>query len=117
MYDYTPKSTSASQSLTLEAYTTFVLIPHIAALLIGEDLNTDVEGGWEAMQFGVERGKKENAMRDPDPILDAVFAANEKRRNIFNGNGPKTKGGKKGKENVAPVVRSILFIAIYAKLI
>ena len=31
-------------------------------------------------------------MRDPDPVLDGVFAANEKRRNIFNGNGPKTKG-------------------------
>jgi hypothetical protein len=82
-----------------------VLIPHIAASLIGEDLNTDVEGGWEAMQLGIERGKKENAMRDPDPVLDAVFAANERRRN---GNGQKTKGDKikKGKENIAPVVRS-----------
>ena len=113
MYDYTPKSTSASRPLTLDAYTTFVLIPHIAALFIGEDLSTDVDGGWEAMQLGVERGKKENAMRDPDPILDAVFAANEQRANIFNRNSPKTKNDKKkGKENVVPAVRSLLFVAI-----
>ena len=52
-------------------------------------------------------------MRDPDPILDAVFAANEKRRNIFNRNNPKTKNDKKkGKENVVPAVRSLLFVAI-----
>jgi len=49
--------------------------------------------------------------------MRAVFAANEKRRNIFNGNGPKTKGNKrKGKENVAPV-RSIEFVVACAKFI
>jgi RTC4-like domain len=114
MYDYTPKLTSALRPLTLDVYATFVLIPHIATLLIREDLSTDMDGGWEAMQLGVERGKKENTMQDPNPILNAVFAVNEKCCNIFNRNSLKTKNNKKkGKENVVPLVCSLLFVAIW----
>ena len=62
---------------------------------------------------GVKRGKKENAMQDPDPILNAVFVANKKCCNIFNRNNLKTKNDKKkGKENVVPAVHSLLFVAI-----
>jgi hypothetical protein len=80
MYDYSDETTTASKPLTLEAYTTFVLIPYIAAMLIAEDLHTDVEGGWEAMQLGIERGKRENGLQNPDPTLNEVFAANEEHR-------------------------------------
>jgi hypothetical protein len=107
MYDYSNATITASKPLTLEAYTTFVLIPHIAALLIAEDLHTDVEGGWEAMQLGIERGKKENGLQNSDPTLDSVFTANEERRLKCLNSGQKTKGAgpaKKGKENISPVV-------------
>jgi hypothetical protein len=44
MYDYSSVNTPASSPLTLEAYTTYVLIPYIAAWLIGNDMGTDVDG-------------------------------------------------------------------------
>jgi hypothetical protein len=107
MYNYSDATTIASKPLTPEAYTTFVLIPYIASMLIAEDLHTDVEGGWEAMQLGVERGKRENSLRNPDSTLDEVFAANEERRLKGLDGGQQTKGtgcAKKGKENVPPTV-------------
>src|ERR1700691_919361 len=79
MFNYTPVTTSTSKPFTLEAYTTFVLIPYIAAWLIGEDLNTDVDGGWEAMQLGIDCGKRENALQESGAVLNVVFSANEKR--------------------------------------
>ena len=69
---------SASRPLTLDAYMTFLLVPFIATSLIGEDTNTNVEGGWERMQLEGDQGDDENPMVDDDPALEAVFAANAK---------------------------------------
>jgi hypothetical protein len=120
MYDYSDETTTASKPLTLEAYTTFVLIPYIAAMLIAEDLHTDVEGGWEAMQLGIERGKRENGLQNPDPTLNEVFAANEERRLKGLDSSQQTKGAgraKKGKENVPPTVCLYTCFVIDTKLI
>jgi len=112
MYDYSDATTAASKPLMLEAYTTFVLIPYITSMLIVEDLHTDIEGGWEAMQLGIECGKRVNSLQNPDPMLDGVFAANEERRLKDLDSGQQTKDAghaKKGKENVPPTVCLYLF--------
>ena len=104
--------TSASRPLTLDAYTTFFLVPFIAASLIGEDSNTDIEGGWEAMQWEGDQGDDENPMLDDDSALDAVFAANAKRRNLALAGVDKNEGNKRqvrrdgrgNKENKKPSV-------------
>jgi len=104
--------TSASRPLTLDAYTTFFVVPFIAASLIGEDANADIEGGWEAMQREGDQGDDENSMLDDDPALDAVFAMNAKRCNLAladadknNGNKKQPRrGGKGNKENKKPSV-------------
>jgi hypothetical protein len=48
---------SYGEPLTLDAYITFFLVPFIAASLIGEDKNTDMEGGWESMQLEGDQGE------------------------------------------------------------
>ena len=104
--------TSASRPLTLDAYTTFFIVLFIAASLIGEDANTGIEGGWEAMQREGDQGDDENSMLDDDPALDAVFAANARRFNLAladvdknNGNKKQPRRGGKGeKENKNPSV-------------
>ena len=122
MYNYSDATTAASKPLTLEAYTTFVLIPYIASMLITEDLHTDIEGGWEAMQLGIERGKRENSLQNPDPTLNGVFAANEECRLKGLDSSQQTKDAghaKKGKDNVLPTVclRYTCFSVITMKLI
>jgi hypothetical protein len=72
----------------------FVIVPFIAACLIGQDTNTDVEGGWETMQSEGDQGDDENSLMDDNPDLDAVFAANAQRRNFA----LKQAGDKKGKK-------------------
>ncbi|KIM71113.1 hypothetical protein PILCRDRAFT_17367 [Piloderma croceum F 1598] len=90
-----PVMIPASSPLTLRAYTDFFLIPHIAALLIGQDTNTDIEGGWETMQSEGNHRDDENPLMDDDEILDAVFAANARQSQIT-----KSTADKK-KQNVA----------------
>jgi hypothetical protein len=90
-----PVMIPASNPLTLCTYTDFFLIPHIAALLIGQDTNTDIEGGWETMQSEGNHGDDENPLMDDDEILDAVFAANARQSRIT-----KSTADKK-KQNVA----------------
>ena len=70
--------TSASQPLTFAAYTRFILVPFIAALLISQDEDTDIEGAWEIMQKESDHGDDENSSLNDDPVLDDVFAANAK---------------------------------------
>jgi hypothetical protein len=93
MYDYGPVMTPASKPLTLESYTTYVLIPYIAAWLIGEDIGTDIDGGWEEMQRGNAR-ETIAASNDSElgTDLDAVNEEDHKAVVI-------TRKGKKGKEN------------------
>lgn len=86
-----PVMISASSPLTLRAYTDFFLIPHIAALLIGQDTNTDIEGGWETMQSEGNHGDDENPLMDDDEILDAVFAANARRFRVTKSTADKKK--------------------------
>jgi len=120
MYNYSNETTTASKPLTLEAYTTFVLIPYIVAMLIAEDLHTDVEGGWEAMQLGIKRGKRENGLQNPDPTLNEVFAANKERRLKGLDSSQQTKGAgrsKKGKENAPPMVCLYTCFVVDTKLI
>jgi len=94
MYDYEPVMTPASKPLTLESYTTYVLVPYIAAWLIGEDIGTDVDGGWEEMQRGNTR---ETIDASNDSESDAVNEEDHKAIVI-------TQKGKKGKENQKPNV-------------
>jgi hypothetical protein len=94
MYDYEPVMTPASKPLTLESYTTYVLVPYIAAWLIGEDIGTDVDGGWEEMQRGNTR---ETIDASNDSESDAVNEEDHKAIVI-------TQKGKKGKENKKPTV-------------
>jgi hypothetical protein len=113
---------SASRPLTLDAYMTFLLVPFIAASLIGEDMNTNVEGGWERMQLEGDQGDDENPMVDDDPALEAVFAANAKRRNLASADGDEKKGEKKqlgrdvkgNKENKKPSVSPYVMIDLHA---
>jgi hypothetical protein len=125
MYNfYSPwTSTTASKPLTLDAYITFFLVPFIAATVIGEDKNMDVEGGWETMQLEGDQGEDENSLRDDDPALDAVFASNAKRRNLnlaaVEGKKAKEKQvvreAKADKENTKPSVSlrlKIYFISL-----
>lgn len=89
MYDYTSGNsiTSASDPLTLEAYSTYFLIPHIMASLIAEDKNETLEGGWEAMQRSRDHGRTLNGHTDDNDIeLDAIFAKNAKARKNKNKN-------------------------------
>jgi hypothetical protein len=108
----TPVTIPASDPLTLDAYTDFVLIPYIAAWLIGEDKGTDIEEGWEIMQLEGDHGDNENKMVDDDPVLDAVYAANAKRRKVAAAGDAKIEKKPKGrrvakanKENTKPAVR------------
>jgi len=103
MYDYEPVMTPASKPLTLESYTTYVLIPYIAAWLIGEDIGTDVDGGWEEMQRGNAR-ETIDASNESDIDLDAVNEEDRKAIAI-------TPKGKKGKENKKPTVCHSLCIS------
>jgi hypothetical protein len=110
----------ASDPLTLDAYIDFFLIPYIAAWLIGEDKDTDLEGGWEIMQKDGDHGEDENPIIDDDPVLEDVFIANVKRSKamaeVDRSNGQHkqtaTQALKADKENVKPRVRGLLFINI-----
>jgi hypothetical protein len=110
-------TTSASQPLTLDAYITFFLVPFIVASLIGQDKNTDMEGGWEMMQLEGDQGEDENSMLDDDPVLDAVFAANAKRRNsnlaAVSDKKRVARGVKADKENTEPAVSPSLYLIMH----
>jgi len=114
-------TTSASWPLTLDAYITFFLVPFIAVSLIGEDKNTDMEGGWETMQLEGDQGEDENSMLDVDLVLDAVFAANAKQRNLnlaaVDDKKAKKKqvarGVKADKENTEPAVSPSLYLIMH----
>jgi hypothetical protein len=104
MYDYESVMTPASKPLTLESYTTYVLVPYIAAWLIGEDIGADVDGGWEQMQRGnacetIDASNKSKS----DIDLDAVNEEDHKAMVI-------TQKAKKGKENKKPTVCYFLCI-------
>jgi hypothetical protein len=105
MYDYEPVMTPASKPLTLESYTTYVLIPYITAWLIGEDIGTDVDGGWEGMQRGNGR-EIIDALNASDIDLNAVNDEDHKAIAI-------TQKGKKGKENKKATVCYSLFIVTH----
>ena len=47
------------------------------------------------MQLEGDQGDDENPMVDDDPALEAVFAANAKRRNLASADGDEKKGEKK----------------------
>jgi hypothetical protein len=100
MYNYTSVKTPASSPLTLETYTTYVLIPYIAAWLIGDEMGIDVDGGWEAMQWT-------NALNAAIPLTSDVtnhIATLETPKT--SGRKPAVQKGKKGKENAKPAVCS-----------
>ena len=102
MYDYTSVKTPASSPLTLEAYTTYVLVPYVAAWLIGNEMGMDVDGGWEAMQ-------QTNALNAAIPASSTSNVANgtatlETPKTI--GQKPAVQKGKKGKENAKAAVCS-----------
>ena len=101
MYDFTPKTTNASKTLTLDAFYTFVLVPYIVAWLIAKDKDTDFEGGWEIMQQEGNHGDDENKLWDDNPGLDAVFATNAKRCKLrVTGGGENQKDkGPRGRVN------------------
>jgi len=98
MYDYRPVMTPASKPLTLESYTTYVLIPYIAASLIGEDIGTDVDGGWEEMQCG-NAHETIAASNDSESGTDLDTVNEEDHKAVAI-----TRKGKKGKENRKPTV-------------
>jgi hypothetical protein len=113
MYDLlAPVKIPASDPLTLDVYTDFVLIPYIAASLIAEDRETDIDGAWEIMQREGDHGDDENPSRDDDPILDAVYAANARRRKAAMGDSGRigqlkqktTRDTRADKENANPAV-------------
>ena len=124
MYDLlAPVKIPASDPLTLEAYSNFVLVPYIAAWLIGEDKGIDVDGGWEVMQLQGDHGDNENRLMDDDPVLDAVFAANAKRYKLLAGENT-TNGKQKqkdarvtkaNKENAKPPVH--IFLLFFPHLV
>jgi hypothetical protein len=104
MYDYEPVMTPASKPLTLESYTTYVLVPYIAAWLIGEDIGADVDGGWEEMQRGNARETIDASNKSKSDIdLDAVNEEDHKAIVI-------NQKAKKGKENKRPTVCYLLCI-------
>jgi hypothetical protein len=87
--------TSASSPLTVATYLRFVIVPFVAAFLIGKDTNTDVEGGWETMQSEGNHGDDENSLMDDDPALDAVFVTNAQRCNAALKSAKTKQGNKK----------------------
>lgn len=66
----------ASNPLTLDAYITYFLAPHIIATFVAEDMNEDLEGGWEAMQRANGNRRAFNKLLDDDPELEDIFQQN-----------------------------------------
>ncbi|KZP04866.1 hypothetical protein FIBSPDRAFT_903953 [Athelia psychrophila] len=66
----------ASNPLTLDAYITYFLAPHIISTLIAEDKDENLEGGWEAMQRAQQNGLAFNKLLDNDSELDNIFQGN-----------------------------------------
>lgn len=66
----------ASNPLTLDAYITYFLAPHIISTLIAEDKGENLEGGWEAMQRAQQNGLAFNKLLDDDSELDDIFQGN-----------------------------------------
>ncbi|KZP17177.1 hypothetical protein FIBSPDRAFT_894438 [Athelia psychrophila] len=66
----------ASDPLTLDAYITYFVAPHIISTLVAEDKDENLEGGWEAMQPAQQNGLAFNKLLDDDPELDNIFQEN-----------------------------------------
>jgi hypothetical protein len=96
MYNHlTPANTitSASSPLMVTTYMKFVIVPFITASLIRQDINTDVEGGWETMQSEGDQGDNKNSLMNDDTASNAVFTVNA-QWHAFTLKGADNKKGK-----------------------
>lgn len=78
MYDLTVDFIPASKPLSLEVYTTYVVIPFIVATLVADDIDEGhFSAGWDQIQ---KDGEGHQPLVNNDSALRAVIKSNAQRR-------------------------------------